>query len=245
MKRASTVQQHEKRQWDDPRIRLLKELADPLRLRVIDRLGHGGPATVSDMAGEFEVPLPQLSNHLKRLRDAGMVRVRREGRHAIYELSDPGLEALTPLLDRLTGRIAPQPERPETDFARGRTCYDHLAGRVGVEIYAALLDRDALRSKPDGTVELGPEAASAFGPLGVDPAAVDPGRRRFAFECLDVTELRPHLAGALGDALAEALVTKGWIERDDASRAVTLTATGRRGLKRALGVSGAASATAS
>jgi DNA-binding transcriptional ArsR family regulator len=237
MNRARTVQASGNRDWDDPRIPLLKELADPLRLRVIDRLGHGGPATVSEMAGEFEVPLPQLSNHLKRLRDAGMVRVRREGRHAIYELSDPGLEALTPLLDRLTGRIAPRPERPVSDFALGRTCYDHLAGRVGVEIYAALLERDALRSLPDGTVELGPAAAEALRPLGVDPAAVERGRRRFAFECLDVLELRPHLAGALGDALTGALAAKGWIELADGSRDVAVTERGRRGLKRELGVS--------
>jgi DNA-binding transcriptional ArsR family regulator len=225
MKRANTLQKLGNRQWDDPRVALLKELADPLRLRVIDRLGHGGPATVSEMAGEFEVPLPQLSNHLKRLRDAGMVRVRREGRHGIYELSDPGLQALAPLLDRLSGRIAPRDRATPPDFARGRTCYDHLAGRLGVALYSALLDRDALRSLPDGNVELGPNAAEALKPLGVDPDAVRKGRRRFAFECLDATEQQPHLAGALGGALAAALLEKGWIE-PAGGREIRLTAAG-------------------
>jgi DNA-binding transcriptional ArsR family regulator len=191
------------------------------------------------MAGEFGLPLPQLSNHLRRLRDAKIVRVRREGRSAIYELTDPGLQALAPLLDRLAGRLSAPTTRSEPDFARGRTCYDHLAGRLGVDIYAALLERDALRSLPDGTIELGPAAAEAFGALTVDPAAVERGRRRFAFECLDVTERAPHLAGALGDELAEALVRRGWVERGD-GRVVELTAAGKRGLKRALGVSAAA-----
>src|SRR3954447_1105834 len=155
MNRARTVQPSVK----DPRIPLLKELADPIRLRVIDRLFHG-PATVSEMAGIFGVPLPQLSNHLRRLRDAKLVRVRREGRHAIYELSDPGVEALIPLLDRLAGQLAERPVRTGPDFARGRTCYDHLAGHLGVAIYDALLERDALRSLPDGNIELGLEAGA-------------------------------------------------------------------------------------
>ena len=76
---------------DDPRVALLKELADPLRLRVVDRLGHRGPATVSRLAAELDVPLPQLSNHLRRLRDAGLVVAERDGRQVIYALADPGL----------------------------------------------------------------------------------------------------------------------------------------------------------
>src|SRR5919205_3148373 len=109
---------------DDPRIGLLRELADPIRLRVVDRLGHGGPASVSRLAGELGVTLPHLSNHLRRLRRAGLVRVERSGRHAVYELADPGLELLLPLLDRLTGRVATPPD-PDADPVPSRTCYDH------------------------------------------------------------------------------------------------------------------------
>lgn len=89
----------------DPRIALLKELADPIRLRVVDRLGDAGPATVSRLAAELEVPLPQLSNHLRRLRQAGLVCAERSGRQVVYALADPGLELLTPLLDSITGRV--------------------------------------------------------------------------------------------------------------------------------------------
>jgi DNA-binding transcriptional ArsR family regulator len=212
---------------------LLKELAEPLRLRVVDRLGHGGPATVSELAGELGVPLPVLSNHLKRLRDAGLVAVERSGRHAVYSLADDGLFALLPLLDRLTGRVAPD-RTPEPDFAAGRTCYAHLAGKLGVAVYRALLEREALVSRPDGTVSVGP---AGLGALGLDPDAIGGGdRRRFAFECFDTTQRAPHLAGALGDELAASLSARGWIEREDGSRIVHVTPAGRRGLERALGV---------
>src|SRR5436309_10069578 len=97
----------------DPRVALLRELADPVRLRVVDRLGHIGPATVSRLAAELGVSLPLLSNHLRRLREAGLVHVERTGRHAVYELADPSFEALLPLLDRLVGRVVPAPERRE------------------------------------------------------------------------------------------------------------------------------------
>src|SRR3954454_6228249 len=117
----------------DPRVALLRELADPLRLRVGDRLGHAGPATVSRLPAELGVALPQLSNHLRRLREAGLVSVQRSGRHAVYELADPGLQRLLPLLARLTGRVAaPAADAPAVP---SRTCYDHLGGRIGVDLY--------------------------------------------------------------------------------------------------------------
>jgi DNA-binding transcriptional ArsR family regulator len=208
----------------DPRVALLKELAHPLRLRVIDRLGHLGPASVSALAAELGAPMPELSNHLRRLRRAGLVRARRDGRHAVYELAGRDVDVLLPLLDRLTA-----PETPEGGRGRispSRTCYDHLAGPLGVGLYRDLCERGALRPRRDGTVELGPEAGRLLGALGVDPERVEPGRRRLAFECLDATEQQPHLAGALGAALAAALLDRGWIERAD-GREVRLTAAGR------------------
>jgi DNA-binding transcriptional ArsR family regulator len=209
---------------NEPRVQLLKALGHPLRLRVVDRLGHLGPAPVSALAVELGAPLPELSNHLRRLRDAGLVTARREGRQAVYELS-ASVEVLLPLLDRLT-----QPTDRPARRAPSRTCYDHLAGPLGVALYRGLLERGALRDHIDGTVAVAdPEALAA---LGV--GAVEPGRRRPAFECLDATEHAPHLAGALGGALAAALVERGWVERGE-GREVHLTYGGERGL-RALGL---------
>jgi DNA-binding transcriptional ArsR family regulator len=221
---------------NDPRIPLLRQLADPLRLRVIDRLGHGGPATVTRLAAELEVPLPQLSNHLRRLRDAGLVRAARTGRQVVYELADPGLEVIIPLLDSISGRLEAGHGAPVAADVPSRTCYSHLGGRIGVDIYRALRERDALRPRVDGLVDLGPAAVEVLGSLGVDPEAVPEGRRRFAFECLDATERAPHLAGALGDAIAEALARRRWTRHPGEDRVVELTPAGARGLKRALGL---------
>src|SRR3954453_15753968 len=109
MTRTMTIQADKKRQRSDPRVPLLKELADPVRLRVVDHLGNVGPATVSELAAGLRVTMPQLSNPLRGLREAGRVRVERPGRHAIYELADESLQALLPLLDRLTGRVNTRP----------------------------------------------------------------------------------------------------------------------------------------
>jgi DNA-binding transcriptional ArsR family regulator len=222
---------------EDPRVILLKELVDPLRLRVIDRLGHAGPATVSRLAAELGVSLPQLSNHLRRLRDARLVSVRRSGRQAVYELADPGLQQLLPLLDSITGRVLAEAP-PQNAAARvpSRTCYEHLGGEIGVAVYRGLRERDALRPRADGMVDLGPAAAETLAALGVDVGALKPGRQRLAFECLDSTERAPHLAGALGDAVAEALVRRRWIRRRSDSRVITLTPSGSRGLRAALGI---------
>jgi DNA-binding transcriptional ArsR family regulator len=220
---------------NDPRLALLKELADPIRLRVIDRLASEGPATVTRLAGEIDVGLPQLSNHLRRLRRAGLVSTRRDGRQIVYALADPGLELLTPLLDSITGRVIAGEERPPSGVP-SRTCYRHLGGRIGVDIYRALRDRGTLVAGADGTVAPGPDADATLRSLGVDLAAVSAPRQRFAFECLDAAERAPHLAGALGDAVASALADRRWIQREPDSRAYGLTAAGRRGLKRTLGI---------
>jgi len=208
----------------DPRVALLKELSDPIRLRVVDRLGHAGPATVSRMAAELGVPLPQLSNHLRRLREAGLVSAQRSGRQAIYTLADPGLTQLLPLLDSITGRVLRQSGMGgSAGRVPSRTCYEHLGGEIGVSIYDALRERDALR-------------ADVFAALGVDVTTVRPGRQRLAFACLDATERAPHLAGALGDALAAALTRRRWIRRRAGSRVIALTPGGVKGLRSALGL---------
>jgi DNA-binding transcriptional ArsR family regulator len=222
-----------RREADDPRIALLRQLVDPIRLRVIDRLGHAGPASVTRLAEELGVALPQLSNHLRRLREAGLIAGRREGRHVIYELADPGLELLTPLLDSITGRMTPTPGPTARELA-SRTCYDHLAGPIGVRLYRALCEQDALHPRADGIVELGPRAGDVLPALGVDPALTPRGRQRFAFECLDASLHAPHLAGALGDALATSLTDRRWIARDAGSRAYSLTPAGRRKLRTTL-----------
>jgi DNA-binding transcriptional ArsR family regulator len=206
----------------DARVELLKALAHPLRLRVVDRLGHRGPAPVSRLAAELDAGLPELSNGLRQLREAGVVVSTQEGRQVVYALADDRLPAL---LDRLVGE-RPAPERS----GPSRTCYDHLAGPLGVSLYRDLRERGALAGLADGTVSV--LDAKALEALGI--GAVEPERRRLAFECLDATEHAAHLAGALGDALAAALFERGWVEHVGAGREVRVTPAGARGLEQAL-----------
>ena len=137
------------------------------------------------------------------------------------------------MLDRLTGRSVPAAPMPSRPAAAARTCYGHLAGRLGVDLYRALRDRDAVRDLPDGTVELGNDRDETFAKLGVDAGALETKRRRFAFECLDTTEHAPHLAGVLGDAVAASLLRRRWITRGE-GRGIVVTPKGRRELRRVL-----------
>src|SRR4051794_25831995 len=184
----------------DPRLDLLKQLADPLRLRIIDRLGHLGPASVSELASELDVPMPQLSNHLRRLREADLVTVERKGRHAVYDLANPGVETLLPLLDRLTGRTAePRVLGERADFAYARSCYRHLAGALGSDLYKVLLEHEALSVDHDGTIELGPEAEPVFAKLGVATDRPAGKRKRLALASPRSPPPRPPPAGLMGD----------------------------------------------
>ncbi len=215
---------------------LLQALGDPVRLAVLDLLASA-PRTASQLAAEIGVAAPRLSHHLARLRSAGLVSVTHSGRHATYRLAEPGL--LPPLRDlrqlalRASARPGSQPpaRRPTlcSPLARARTCYDHLAGRLGVAIFDQLIGTGGLLPPPaadHSAVALGPAAGPGFAALGVDLAAPLPRRRQPALSCLDWTERRPHLGGALGAAVLDSLLARGWVQRGD-GRALRVTAAGR------------------
>jgi hypothetical protein len=125
-------------------------------------------------------------------------------------------------------------------MAEARTCYDHLAGRLGVGIYGALVDSGALvpTAEVRGDLRLGSEAARVFGAIGVDPAKTveKAGRRRFAFACPDWTERMPHVGGALGAAICERFFEEGWVRRGEGTRAIALTGSGRGAVRNRFGL---------
>jgi uncharacterized membrane protein len=157
------------------------------------------------------------------------------------------------LVETLAGLAPLRPPRTLAENTRmqalraARTCYDHLAGQLGVAVFEALVAREALldlelSSVPGrkvrsglGAVSLGPAAAQVFGELAVDLDGVQQSRRPLASACLDWTENRPHLAGALGAAVCSAFVQAGWVRRRADSRAVTLTPAGRVALDQLTG----------
>jgi DNA-binding transcriptional ArsR family regulator len=211
---------------------LARELSDPLRLATLQLLTAEGPHSLSQLADALRVSAPRMSNHLARLREAGLVAVTHTGRHAVYRSArdDLGavLAALTHFAHGKAGALSFTRSPTRADLAH--TCYDHAAGRLGVSVFAALVDRGAL-SPPNGHDELalGPHPA-AFTDFGVDPAEVDPGRRKLATACLDRTHRLPHLGGALGEAVLTALIHRGLVASEPASRELRITPAGERTL---------------
>ena len=214
--------------WTDPRHQVLgsvtalaRELADPIRLTVLQLLALEGPHTLTQLADALGVTAPRMSNHLARLRTAGLVAVEHTGRHAVYRASAPGLgDVLTALSRYAQGDPAVRPHRAPSPGDLARTCYDHLAGRLGVAVFSELVDRGALLPGP----VLGPDPAF-FGELGVDLDSVDQGRRKLATACLDRTQRLPHLGGALGRSVLDAFLDAGLVEPAD-GRALTVTPAG-------------------
>jgi len=191
---------------------------------------------VSELMAAVGAEQSRLSNHLALLRDRDLVRTTRQGRHVIYELHDASVARLVESLGQIGG--APQRTVKSVPIARARTCYDHLAGRLGVAMFRALVARHAVKRPDDvpGDVDLASKAEPVFETLGVELDVVGKERRRFATACLDWTERQPHLGGALGAAVWGELTARGWIVRRPGTRAVVVTPAGTRGLKRALGV---------
>ncbi len=216
-------------------------LADPARVAMLMALSDGRDVAASELALTAGVTPATASVHLARLADAGLVGVRRAGRHRLYRLARPEVVRAMEALAVLAPEAAPRTHR-QARIGRAvraaRTCYDHLAGRLGVAVTGALLERGALRAEEGHfAVTSGGERLLGAG-LGIDLAAARERRRAFAPACLDWSERVPHVAGALGAALLAAFFVRGWIERTPASRAVQVTPAGRRGFERALGIAG-------
>jgi DNA-binding transcriptional ArsR family regulator len=201
---------------------------DPTRAEMLDALLDGGTHAAGELAHRAGVAPSTASEHLMRLLRAGFVLVETHGRERRYRLASPAVgEALEAL-----ARIAPSKRvgslrdaRHSEAMRRCRTCYDHLAGRVGVAVTDALVARGTLVAA-DGAFSLPQQGAKALESLGVDVESARRTRRSFARSCLDWSERRPHLAGALGAALASACFNRGWLERRPHNRALLITPAG-------------------
>lgn len=222
---------------DDARLVLLGHLGQSVRLAVLDWLAEAGPSTVSELALRQQASVPQVSNHLRRLRGAGLVTVDRVGRQAVYRLVDERITTLLHTLSDLVGANTDEAMLTPRPFMLARTCFDHLAGTLGVTLFERLVELDAVRSTRGSEVELGPAAVDVLARVGVVPGAIHTGRRRLATACPDATEHRPHLGGALGAALASRFRDKRWIVARDDRRDVEVTPSGRRKLQEALQLS--------
>ena len=224
-------------------------LGDETRVQLLTLLLDGRASTVGELARASHVALSTASGHLARLHDAGLVGVQAQGRHRYYRLAGPEVAGLLEAMQALpvpgaagdpAGRAAGRPRAAGSDLLRAastvpselrfaRTCYDHLAGTLAVTLHDLLITGD------DGAPALVPAAPAALALLGVSETRPAGSRRPRLRDCLDWSERRPHLAGALGAALLTSLLDRGWLVRRRTPRAVRLTRAGAGALAIAFG----------
>jgi DNA-binding transcriptional ArsR family regulator len=182
-----------------------------------------GPAlTMTELAEEVGLALPTVSGHLARLERAGLVAVERQGRHRYFRLANPdvasAIEGIMPLAARAGHlRARPGPREPELRYAR--SCYDHLAGNLAVKIFDDLMAKHLL-DKRDDTLNLTQHGKRFFAKRGIDIDVLSRAHRPLCRTCLDWSERRSHLAGTLGAAIFDAILSRGWAARDRRSRIV-------------------------
>jgi DNA-binding transcriptional ArsR family regulator len=199
-------------------------------------LMNGRARTATELALVADVSPSTASAHLNRLTAEHLVRVVAQGKHRYYSIDTEHVASLLESLSVLAGASTAQlTHRVPTELRAARTCYDHLAGTLGVALHDRLcasrwLARD--ESGPDDAYTVTDKGAHAFGLLDIDVDATRRLRRRFAFACLDWSERRPHVGGALGAALLRVALHRRWLTPDRGSRALHVTTLGRRELAR-------------
>ncbi len=209
---------------------------DPARANMLSTLMDGRAFTAGELASVAGVTPQTASGHLARMTEAGLLTVARQGRHRYYRLASPRVAQMLEGMLVLAGEARP-PEKfgPRTAAMRlARTCYDHFAGRLGVAIADRLVAAGHVALSDDGGT-VTPDGRAFFARIGI---ALDarPGARRVCRPCLDWSERRYHLGGALGARIAEAGFALGWVRRRPRDRAVDITPLGRRMFHEVYGV---------
>lgn len=223
----------------EPSIALIGAMiGTPTRANMLAALFDGRALTATELCQGAGVSPATGSEHLAKLVDAGLLICEQHGRHRYFRLASPQVaEALEPLVHLVSAK--PVPIRTLSKSAQrlrhARLCYDHFAGKLGVEITASMLNQGWL--SPEGQdYQLKPPGEVFCAKIGINLAQVRSRRRHFARQCLDWSERRPHLAGALGAAIADLAFAKGWVERTHQRREVSVTQAGLAAFRAAFGV---------
>jgi DNA-binding transcriptional ArsR family regulator len=212
-------------------------IGDPARAAILSALGDGRAQPASALAYAARVTPQSASNHLAKLLEGGLLAVESEGRHRYYRLASPHVAAAMEALAHLAPPVRSL-DAPLTSKARrlrfSRSCYDHLAGRLGVAVAAELEARGYLVATDQKHYAVTSAGRRWFHELGIEVDRLKPTAAGVARRCLDWTERRHHLAGPLGTALMARFAELGWLRRDGASRAVGVTPIGISELRRLL-----------
>ena len=207
-------------------------IAEPARAAILWELLDGRAYTATELAGMTNTTASNLSMHLAKLLQAGLLRQERQGRHRYYSFADDkvayAIEAVTQLTPYARTHEHKVDDNPPL-IKQARTCYDHLAGKTGVAITDSLL-KTKLITAGDQQFNLSDKGQQWFAQLGIDAMAIQKQRRSFLRPCLDWSERRYHMAGSLAAAFLQVMMQEDWFRRVQHSRAVQITAKGQKKL---------------
>ncbi|MBP1203887.1 DNA-binding transcriptional ArsR family regulator [Duganella sp. 1411] len=214
--------------------RVAAAIGDPTRALMLSRLLDGRFYTATDLARHAGVAAPTASQHLKLLVDEGLAKVRAQGRHRYYMLADGNVAHALEALLRVADGALPETTRWQAPAMRGlrhaRSCYGHLAGVLGVELCRCFVENGWVeKDGQDGhDYRLTRVGEARLRELGI--AVVEGAQARQLYGCVDWSERRDHFAGPLAVALLDNFIERGWLRRDDDTRALQVTASGKTGL---------------
>ena len=222
---------------NDPSVaRVASLIGEPARTVMLQALMDGRAFTAGELARAAGVPAATGHRHLALMLEGGLLRVTGIGRHRYHRIASPQVAAVLEGLMQRAGQCAPalraaRPAPRDEAMRRARTCYGHLAGRLGVAI-AQRLEQDGALVFDAESGWLTARAPTALAPLG---AALQRPERTFCRPCMDWSERRPHLAGRVASTLCRECLSRGWLQRKPQSRALEITPGGQTALRDWLG----------
>jgi DNA-binding transcriptional ArsR family regulator len=213
---------------------------DPARAGMLHALMDGRALTASELAQAAHVTPQTASGHLTKLAAGGLIAVEKQGRHRYHRLASPAVARMLESIMQVAADARPRAivTGPRDKALRAaRTCYDHLAGHLGVALADAMIANRQIELTADAGIVTA-NGATLFEGLGIalDTRKPEQSKRILCRPCLDWSERRPHIGGALGAALCAHCLTAGWIRRVDGSRAVSVTTKGRQKFREYFGV---------
>ncbi|MCI0708850.1 MAG: helix-turn-helix domain-containing protein [Chloroflexi bacterium] len=213
-------------------------IGEPTRAKILSALMGGEPLPASELAYRAHVTPQTASSHLAKLLEGDLIRVTPSGRHRYYSLKNHEVAELLEALSLVAPVVEPKHLRTtkiSPELCHARTCYDHLAGKLGVALANALLQQ-AFLHEDEQNYKLTDKGVTWFASWQIDVERLKKKQRKFAYACLDWSERHYHIAGALGAAIADVFFENGWIKRVSHSRAVKITPAGETFLANALGI---------
>jgi DNA-binding transcriptional ArsR family regulator len=205
-------------------------LAEPSRAVMLAALMDGRALTATELAATAQVSAPTASSHLARLTGAGLLTMIKQGRHRYFRIANEAVAQLAETLMAIAAGNPPPARRTgpsDQALRRARVCYDHLAGELGVQLLDGLLAAGHLSDR-DGTLALLPAGKHWCVGFGIDLAALRRTRRPLCRACLDWSERRTHLSGALGAAILDRMLARGWVRRQSQGRTLVVSPAGVR-----------------